>query len=89
MTTERFVVGNALRRACDRLSNRRLRGGEPRDRHAEGRAGDIVQSDFVTEGDRGRIAPVLSANAKLEFGACLAPAFGRDPNEFADAIAVD
>ena len=46
----------------------RLGGGEAGDRHAEGRAGDVVQPDLVAEGDRGRVAAVLAADADLEVG---------------------
>ncbi len=45
---------------------RRLRGGEAGDRHAEGRAGDVVEADGLAERDRGRIAAVLAADAELD-----------------------
>src|SRR5205807_2778972 len=48
------------------LAERGLRGGEPRDRHPERRARDIVEPDLVAEGDRGGISRVLAADAELE-----------------------
>jgi hypothetical protein len=51
-----------------------LRRREPRDRHAEGRAGDVVEADLLAEGDGGRVAAMLAADAELEVRARLAPA---------------
>src|SRR3954447_11381637 len=71
------------------LAERGLRGGEPRDRHAERRARHVVEPDLVAEGDRGRVAAVLAADADLELGAGLAPAFDADAHQFADTLPVD
>src|SRR5207244_7804144 len=60
-----------------------------RDRHAERRAGHVVEPDLVAEGDRGRIAAVLAADADLEPAPSLAPALDADAYQFADALAVD
>src|SRR6202000_893835 len=62
----------ALRRAGKIPAQRRLCGGEARDQHAERRARDVVQPDLVAEGDRGRIAAVLAADAELQVLAHLA-----------------
>ena len=45
---------------------RRLRGGEAGDRHAVGRAGDVVEAELVAELDRVRIAAVFAADAELD-----------------------
>src|SRR5579883_1232091 len=78
-----------LCRARQLLAERRLRGREARDRNAERRARDVVESDEVAELDRGRIAAVLAADAELEVLAHLAAALARDRDQFADAFAVD
>src|SRR5260363_68666 len=54
--------------AGDLLAERRLRGGEARDRHTIGRARHVVHADLVAERDRGRIAAMLAADADLEVG---------------------
>ena len=46
--------------------DRRLRGCEARDRHAEGRAAHVVQADAVDELHALRIAPVLAATERSE-----------------------
>src|SRR3954454_22607458 len=66
-----------------------LRGREPRDRHAEGRAGDVVEPDPVEQVDRGGVAAVLSADAELELGPRGAAALAADRDELADALLVD
>src|SRR5205823_9130943 len=43
------------------LRERRLRRGEPRERHAVWRARDVVEPDPVAECDRARVAAVLAA----------------------------
>src|SRR3984957_6034149 len=78
-----------LRRARRFLAERRLRRCKARDRHAERRAGNVVEPDLVAERDRSRVAAVLAADAELELRAYLAAALGRDPHQFADAIAID
>src|SRR5436853_596638 len=75
-------AGAAAARACrlafrltgGGLAERRLRGGKSRDRHAERRAGNIVEPDLMADSDRSWIATMFAANADLELGACLAPA---------------
>ena len=69
-------------------AQRRLRGREAGDRDAEGRARDVVETRLLAEGDRGRIAAVLAADAELEVGAGRAAALGGDGDEFADAFGV-
>src|SRR5947209_2992258 len=72
-----------------RLAERRLRRGKPGDRHAEGRAGDVVERHRLAESDAGGIAAVLAADAELDPGARFSPALGRDLYEFADALLVE
>ena len=43
----------------------------------------------MAEGDRARLAAVLAADPELEPAARLAPALGRDPDQLADALAVE
>src|SRR6185437_8961765 len=74
--------------AAGRPAEGGLRRGEPRDRYAVGRTGDVVEADLVTERHRGRIAAVLAANPDLEIGTGLAASCHADPDEFADAVAI-
>src|ERR1700723_276254 len=69
-------------------AQRRLRGGEAGDGNAEGGARDIVEPRLLAEGDRGRIAAVLAADAELEIGPGLAAALGGDGDELANAFGV-
>src|SRR6202040_1538418 len=55
-----------------------LRRGEAGDGDPEGRARHVVEADLLAELDRSRIAAVLAADAKLQGGAGLAPALGRE-----------
>src|SRR5215210_6823921 len=49
-----------------RLAHSGLCGGEARAGHPEGRAGDVVETRFVEEGDALRVAAVLPADPKLQ-----------------------
>src|SRR5262245_59336866 len=71
------------------LAERGLGGREAGDGNAERRAGDVVEREFMAEGDRGRVAAVLAADADLELGARLAAALDADAHQFAHALAVD
>src|SRR5262245_14504075 len=71
------------------LAERGLGGGEARDRHAERRAGHVVELHLVAERDRGGIAAVLAADSDLELRLDLAAALDADPHELAYAVAVD
>src|SRR5579883_219369 len=75
--------------ARNALAERGLRGREPSDRHAEWRAGHIVEPSRVAECDRSRIAAMLAADADLELVAHGTPALDTDANELADAFAID
>src|SRR5450755_1506151 len=66
--------GPALRLIGDGLAERGLRRGQPRDRHAVGRARNVIQSDLMAEHNGGGIAAMLAANPDLEARAGLAPA---------------
>src|SRR5215204_7474401 len=67
---------------------RGLRGGEARDGDAEGRAGDVVETGQVAEGDGARLAAVLAADADLEAGLDRAPALRPHLHQLSDALAV-
>ena len=62
----------------DRAAQGGLRRRQPRDRHAERRAGDVVEAGAVAEVDRGRVAAVLAADADLEVRAASAAALDAD-----------
>src|SRR5205814_5387133 len=70
-------------------AQRRLCRGQPRDRHAIGRAGHVVEPGLVTEKYRGRVAAMLAADAKLELGPRLAATLGRDVDQFAHALDIE
>jgi hypothetical protein len=57
--------------------------------HAKGRTGDIIQSRVVAETDGVGIAAMLSADAKFEFFAGLAPSFRRNFYQFTNPIDVE
>src|SRR5262245_38936621 len=82
-------AGEHLSLARGILAQGRLRSGQSRDRHPIGRAGDVVEAELVTEGDRSRIAAMLAADADLELGLGLAAALDADAHQFADPFAVD
>src|SRR5581483_7263770 len=79
--------GDVLRRA--RLLERGLGGGEPRERHAVRRAGDVVEAEPVAERDRARLAAVLAADTELELAPRRAAALDGDPHQAADAVLVE
>src|SRR5471032_3009771 len=68
---------------------RRLRRGQPRDRHAEWAATDVIQADLVAELDRVGFAAVLAANANLEVSARLAATFDAELHQAAHAVEVN
>src|ERR1700730_13315382 len=82
-------AGYRSRLALGVLPERCLGGGKPRDRHAEGRARDVIESDLVAEGDRGGGGGVLAAKAEFDVGARFAPALDRDAHQFAHTVAVE
>src|ERR1700733_6456266 len=71
------------------LGERDLRGGEPRDGHAEGRARDVVEPDLAEELDRRRGPAVLAADPELDAGARRAAALLGERDERAHARHVD
>src|SRR6516225_10543859 len=77
-----------LRLTRDGLADSGLRGGEPRDRNAIRRAGDVVEADLVAERDGRGIAAMLAADADLQAVPRLAPALNPDLDELADTVAV-
>src|SRR5437879_7485938 len=81
-----FDVG--LRLARNRLAERGLGCGKAGDRHAIGRAGDVVEPDLVAERHGGRIAAMLTANADLQIRPDLAAAGDADLHQLANAVAI-
>src|SRR5262249_16302752 len=71
------------------FTKRGLGSSESCNPHSERRAEDVVETDLVTEGDRGRIATVLPTNTDLELVARLAAALGADLHQLTHALAVD
>src|SRR5262245_60961885 len=80
----RSAVLGSMGRVRTLDADRRLGGGEAGDRHAEGRAGHVVEAGLMAEGDGGGIAAMLATNADLEAGARPASALGAQPHELAD-----
>jgi len=72
-----------------RVVDLRLRRGQARDRHAEGRAADVVHAGEVAELDRVRLAAVLAADADLEVGLGRAPLLDTGLDQDADRFAVE
>src|SRR5438105_57634 len=71
------------------LADGGLGGGQPGDRHAVGGAADVIQAQGLAEGDGGRVAAVLAADAELGVGALGAAALGGDADQVADALLVE
>src|SRR5258708_19831899 len=86
--TRTSAKGNS-RLAGNGLAERGLRGGQPRDRHAVGRARDVVEANLVAERDGSGIAAMLAADPDLDIGAGLAAAHDADLHQLADAVPVD
>src|SRR2546423_541052 len=61
----------------------------PADRHPDRRAAHVVESRYLEDLDRLRIAPVLAADPQLEIGLCLAAGPRGQPHEPPHAGAVD
>ena len=81
--------GRRRGRRAPRVAQHRAAGLEAGDRHAEGRAGDVVQPDAVEEVDGLRVAAVLAADADLQVGPGRASLPGRDLHQPADAVDVE
>ena len=79
---------------CDRnvklpgVGNGGLGSGQTRDGHAEGGTGHIVQPGLVAEHDRGGVAAVLAADAKVKGGVRGAAPAGGVGNQSAYAMLV-
>src|SRR4051812_820345 len=89
MTSYSLIVSAELRLARHRLAERGLRRGKARDRHAVGRARNVVEPDLMAERHRGGIAAVFAADADLEVRPGLAAAGDTDLDQFTDAGAID
>ena len=68
---------------------RGLRGGQPCGEQPEGRAGDVVESDFVAELDGFRIAAMFAADADLQVGPGVASLGSGHLDEDTDASLVE
>src|SRR3954469_8245619 len=71
------------------LLQRRLSGRQPRQRHAIGRAADVVETERVAERDRVGLAAVLAADAQLDALLRAAAPLDRDAHQVADAALID
>lgn len=65
-----------------------LRGGKTRDRHAEKRATDVIEPGRLAKTDRGRIAAMIAADAKLDVRPCSAALAHGHLDQRADAYRV-
>ena len=72
-----------------RFLQRRLRRRQAGDRHAVGRGADVIEADRLAEGDAGRVAAMLAANAELEAGPGRPAPLGGDRDQLADALDVE
>src|SRR5438552_10253057 len=63
--------------------------GEAGDRHAVGRAGDVIEPDRLAKADRGRVAAMLAANPELKTRPRGASALRGDADELADPLDVE
>src|SRR5687768_13299288 len=63
--------------------------GEPRDRYAIGRTGDVIEIAVVTEGNRLRFTAMLAADADLECRLHATPVSNGQRDELAHATPVD
>src|SRR5690242_8125181 len=81
--------GIASRLAGGLLAERGLRSRKARDRHAERRAGHVVEPRLVAERHRGGIAAVLTADADLQLLSDFSAALDADLDQFTDAFLVD
>src|ERR1700730_11928444 len=77
-----------LRLAGDCLAKRGLRRGQPRDRDAIRRAGNVIEPNLMTERDGSGIAAVFAANADLDVRTGLAAAHHADFHELSDAVPI-
>src|SRR5205823_449327 len=61
----------------------------PGDRYAERRARHVVEPEPIAEGNRARLAAVLTADTDLQCRLDAPPALDRDPHQLADAVLVE
>ena len=66
-----FVLFQALTQSLAGVLDSSLSSSQTCDRHTEGRAADIVQTDVVAELHARGVAAVLAAYAQTQIGACL------------------
>ena len=71
------------------VGERRLSGCEARERHAVGRAADVVEPEAVAERDRARLAPCSPQMPIFSPGLRAAAALDGDPHQVADAFLVE
>ena len=80
-----LVLSQALTRLLAGVLDRSLSSGQTCDRHTEGRAADIVQTNLVAELDAGRISTVLAADAQTQVGTGLTAIMCSHLDQLADA----
>ena len=68
---------------------RGLGGRKTGQRDAVGRAGHVLEPELVAERDRGRLSPVLAADAHLQVVLDASAAFDRDPHQVPHPALVD
>src|SRR5690349_22467108 len=71
------------------LADGGLGGGQAGDRHAVGRAADVIQADALAELDRGRVAAMLAADAELDIRPLGPAALGGQPYKITNAVLVE
>ena len=80
-----FIVSDNLLFSADGC----LRCGEAGDRHAERTAGNVVQTDFMAEGDGAGFSAMFATDTQSDIFAGGATLGDRDTDEFADAFGIE
>src|SRR5262245_55403521 len=77
------------RRRADLICQRRVSGGQQRDRHAVRRTAHVIQPDLVAEDHRFGVAAVLAADADLQIGARRASVLDADFEKLPHAFLIE
>src|SRR6266542_4434460 len=76
-------------RRADLVGQRRMSGGQQRDRHAVRRTAHVIQPDLVAEDHLFGVAAVLAADADLQIGARRASVLDADFEELPHAFLIE